>query len=54
MKLSKLQKDLYLASRTVGDVNAFQRGGTNALTKRVVKRQIHRTILSFLSRKGMW
>jgi hypothetical protein len=51
--LRSLEKGLYLASRTVGDINAAKRG-PDVLAKRVVKRQIHRGILSFLSRKGLW
>lgn len=40
--LRRLQRDLYLASRTVGDLDAAQRG---RLGKRLVRRQVTRRVV---------
>lgn len=49
--LNQLQRDLYMASRTVGDVNAAKRG---RLPQRVIKRVVHRRILGLLRKGGLW
>jgi hypothetical protein len=38
------ERDLYLASRTPGDLNALQRGGIGALLARLMRRQVRRTV----------
>lgn len=48
---AKLQRELYLASRTAGDVNALQRG---RLGKRLVKRVVHRKMIGLLRRGRLW
>lgn len=52
--LRKTQRDLYLAQRTAGDLNALQRGGTPRLARRVLKRAYHRKVISLLRRGGVW
>lgn len=51
MTSRKLQRDLYLASRTLGDVDAAQRG---RLPQRLIKRVVHRKIIGLLRRGRMW
>lgn len=46
-----LQRTLYLASRTAGDVRAAQR---RRLLQRVVKRAIHRREIGLLRRLRLW
>lgn len=46
-----LQRALYLASRTAGDVNAAKRG---RLADRLAKRAYHRTLISALRKGGVW
>lgn len=46
-----LQRDLYLASRTVGDLNAAKRG---TLLRRLVLRSYHRTLIRGLRRARVW
>ena len=43
MKLSKIQRDIYLAQRAVGDARAAQRG-PEKLAKRVVRRRVTRAV----------
>ena len=52
--LRRLQRDLYLAQRTLGDVNAAKRGGAPALTRRLVKRAYHRRLIGLLRKGGAW
>lgn len=49
--MSKLQRDLYLASRTVGDVEAARRG---RLHVRILKRLYHRRLIGLLRRGRLW
>lgn len=49
----KLERDLYLTQRTLGDVRAAERG-PEPLARRVVKRQVHRTVLRALKKTGLW
>jgi hypothetical protein len=49
--LPKVQRDLYLSSRTVGDVNAALNG---RLGKRVVRRVYHRKLIGLLRRGRLW
>lgn len=53
MNTRKLERDLYLAQRTLGDVRAARRG-SDALAKRLVKRTWHRQVLRVLRKGGMW
>jgi hypothetical protein len=46
-----LQRDAYLVSRTLGDINAAQRG---RLGKRLVRRVVHRKIIGLLRRARVW
>lgn len=54
MNARQLQRDLYKASRAVGDYNATKRGGAPALTRRLVKRSIHRREIGLLRRWRLW
>lgn len=54
MNARQLQRDLYKASRAVGDYNAAKRGGAPALTRRLVKRAYHRRLIGLLRRGGAW
>lgn len=45
------QRNLYLASRTVGDVRALERG---QLVRHVVRRSYHRALIRTLRRAGLW
>lgn len=47
MNLRRLQRDLWLAQRAVGDVDAAQRG-PDVLAKRLVRRAWHRRVLRAL------
>lgn len=49
--LAQAQRDAYLASRTIGDVNAAVNG---RLPQRLVKRVVHRKIIGALRRLGTW
>lgn len=51
MNLRKAQRDVYLASRLLGDVNATKRG---RLPARLIKRQYHRKVISLLRRSKLW
>ncbi|MCW2496072.1 hypothetical protein [Jatrophihabitans sp.] len=51
MNLNKLSRDLYLASRTAGDLNAAQHG---RLAQRLVRRAYHRTLIRGLRRLNVW
>lgn len=51
MSTRKLQRQLYLAQRALGDVDAAKRG---SLPKRLVKRAVHRKIIGLLRRGGAW
>lgn len=42
--LRQAERDLYLASRTAGDVRAFERGGVAGLLKRLLRRKVRRTV----------
>jgi hypothetical protein len=42
--LRRAERDLYLADRTLGDVEAFQRGGVAGLAKRLLRRKVRRTV----------
>lgn len=47
----RAQRDLYLASRTMGDVNAAMNG---RLGKRLLKRAYHRRVIGMLRRSRLW
>jgi hypothetical protein len=47
----QLERDLYLASRTVGDVQAAKQG---RLVRRVARRQYHRGVIRLLRRARLW
>jgi hypothetical protein len=49
--VGQLERDLYLASRTVGDVEAAKQGH---LGRRIVKRQYHRGVIRLLRRGRLW
>lgn len=49
--LRRLERDLYLASRTVGDVNAAQRG-PDVLARRVARRVIRRNLFRLFGSRG--
>lgn len=51
MKLNRLQRDLYLASRTVGDVQAAKNG---RLPQRLAKRWYHRQFIALLRSIKLW
>jgi hypothetical protein len=51
--LRRVQRDLYLGSRLVGDVNAG-RNGPEVLARRIVKRAIHRRMIGLLRRARLW
>lgn len=53
MSTRKIERDLYLAQRALGDVRAAERG-PEPLVRRVVKRRVHRTILRGLRKLGAW
>jgi len=46
--LRKAERDLYLADRTVGDLEALQRGGIGGLLKRLARRQVRRRTRGWL------
>jgi hypothetical protein len=48
--LAAVERNLYLASRTAGDLNALKRG---RLTRRVARRYERRTLLRVLSKFGL-
>lgn len=50
-KLNRLQRQLYLASRTVGDVRAAEQG---RLPEKLVKRWYHRKLVGVLRRGKVW
>jgi hypothetical protein len=47
--LRRIERDLYLASRTVGDLNAAQRG-PDVLAKRIIRRAVRRNLFRLLGR----
>lgn len=49
--LSRAQRDLYLASRAAGDLNAARRG---RLPQRLARRTWHRTLIRALTKGGIW
>jgi hypothetical protein len=49
MNLEQIRRILYFSQRTIGDVQAAQRG-PDKLVKRVVRRQVTRSIFRLLSR----
>lgn len=51
MTTRKIQRDLYLAQRTLGDIDAAKRG---QLGKRVARRYYHRALIRFLHGAGIW
>lgn len=51
MKLRKVNRDLYLASRAVGDLNAAEKG---RLPQRLIKRRYHRAVIRFLRKGRLW
>jgi hypothetical protein len=50
-RTASAQRSLYLASRTVGDVRALQRGH---LVQHVARRAYHRGVIRMLRRAGVW
>lgn len=53
MSLRRVQRDLYLSSRLIGDVNAG-RHGPEVLARRLAKRWYHRKLIGVLRRGGVW
>jgi hypothetical protein len=51
MSTRTVQRDLYLAQRTLGDIDAAQRG---RLAQRLFRRVLHRKAISLLRRIGAW
>lgn len=47
----KLERELYLAQRTMGDVRAAHEG---RLVQRVTKRVYHRSLIKGLRKIGLW
>lgn len=42
--LRKAERELYLADRTAGDLEALERGGIGALLARLMRRQVRREV----------
>lgn len=53
MSTRRLQRDLYLAQRALGDIDAARRG-PDALAKRLIKRAWHREVVRVLRRGRVW
>lgn len=51
MNTRKIERQLYIAQRTMGDVRAAERG---QLPRRIVARHYHRYVLHQLSRSKLW
>lgn len=51
MSTWKLQRQLYLFQRALGDVDAARRG---TLPTRVARRVMHRKLIGLLRRGGLW
>jgi len=51
MTIRKAQRDAYLVSRALGDVNAAERG---RLPQRLIKRRYHRVVIRQLRRLKLW
>lgn len=51
MKSKDVERTLYLAQRTMGDVRAAQKG---TLPKRLAKRVWHRKLVGLLRKGGVW
>lgn len=49
-RTEQVRRDLYLAQRTIGDVQAAQRG-PDVLAKRLVRRRVRRSLLGWLNRR---
>ena len=49
--MASLQRSLYLAARTVGDVKAIQRG---RMPRRYGRRLYHRRLIGLLRRSRIW
>lgn len=53
MSLRSVQRDAYLLSRSLGDLNAAKRG-PKPLAVRLVKRAVHRREIGLLRRWRLW
>ncbi|HEX4432822.1 MAG TPA: hypothetical protein VHZ96_26350 [Frankiaceae bacterium] len=53
MTLRSVQRDLYMAQRALGDVQAAKRG-PKPLARRLTKRVYHRKLIGLLRRGGIW
>lgn len=51
--LRKAQRDAYLVSRALGDVQAAKKG-PDALARRLVRRAVHRKEIGLLRRWRLW
>jgi hypothetical protein len=47
--LEQIRRGMYLGQRSIGDLQAFERGGPASLGKRLVRRKVTRTIM-----RGLW
>jgi len=47
--LEQIRRNLYYGHRAIGSVEAFQRGGALGLGKRLVRRNVTRTLM-----RGLW
>jgi hypothetical protein len=48
-ELEHIRRNLYYGERAIGDIQAFERGGARGLGKRVVRRQLTKTLM-----RGLW
>ena len=48
--LERVRRNLYMGQRAIGDVEAFERGGTSRLARRIIRRKVTRALLSELWR----
>jgi hypothetical protein len=48
--MAQVRRGLYLGQRSIGDLQAFERGGALGLGKRLVRRRIARTLMRGLFR----
>lgn len=48
-ELEQVRRSLYLGQRTIGDLEALQRGGPLGLGKRIVRRKVTRSLM-----RGLW
>lgn len=50
---AQVERDLYLASRTVGDLRAARRG-FGPILLRLLKRRVHRSEIRAAKKGGLW